>query len=122
MPEKFECAVCEVRHRSAGLFDENHEAWALWARMGNRTVVDLHLGGWVLEQVTADMSPKDKLDLLQRLTLIRETLDPPRDDRPPYYESSELNGRGCPTLSMRFIINWPTSRRESFWTRSSKAS
>ena len=70
------CQTCEVRERFGDLWAVNREAWGLWGSIGNRTVRDLGLGAWVVEQATAHRSPDDKLDLIKRLSLIRDVIDP----------------------------------------------
>ena len=75
-PARFDCDACEVRSRSGELWPENHDAWAIWSTLSGRTVRDLHLAAWYLEQVTADREPADKMDVVARISLIRDTLEP----------------------------------------------
>lgn len=80
-PQHFDCARCAHQAQEQALWAVNAEALRIYRRLCGRTTVDLGLAGWLLEALTDGWSPADVVDLVARLELIRDVLDPPR--RPP---------------------------------------
>lgn len=56
----------------------NRSAWDLWRVVCGRTVTDLKLGSTVIDRATAHKAPGAALDLIERISLIRDVLDPPK--------------------------------------------
>lgn len=82
-PERYDCSVCEWRTRRAALLSENAEAWTLYQALCGRTVQVLELGPVVVERWTAGLDAAQTLDVLRRLDLILDVLQPEgRDGRP----------------------------------------
>ncbi len=63
--------------REAELFAVNARALNIYHRLCGRTIGDLGAAGWLLHVLTDGWSSDDVLDLVERLEVIREILDPP---------------------------------------------
>jgi len=74
----YDCETCAIRAAVAGLDAENRFAWTTWRRMAQRLVVDLQLGGYVLDLALHDLDPDDALTCVERLAIIYDVLSPPR--------------------------------------------
>lgn len=77
-PDVFACARCAHTAWEDSLWAVNARALDVYRRLCGRTVGDLSLAGWLVQQVTAGWSPTDRLDLIDRIERIRAVLDPPR--------------------------------------------
>jgi hypothetical protein len=60
---------------------ENVRAWRLYHRVATRFVADTHSGSIVLKNLTADLSPEDFEDVVERLALLYDTLSPPPEPK-----------------------------------------
>lgn len=76
-PAAYECRQCEREAREADLFAVNAQALNIYHRLCGRTIGDLGAAGWLLQVLTDGWSSDDVLDLVERIELIREVLDPP---------------------------------------------
>lgn len=82
-PERFACDGCTRRTLWTALWPENRTAWDCYqALMAHRTVRDAQAGAWVLESYTAGWSWRRKADLLARVDLILEILQPAKRPDP----------------------------------------
>lgn len=66
-----------LRQALEALDEDNRRAWALWQRVAHRFVVDLHAGGQVLAWALADDPPEVALSMVERLSILYDTLHPP---------------------------------------------
>lgn len=66
-----------LRQAIEGLDEDNARAWKLWQRIAHRLVVDLHAGGQVLAWALADLSADEALVMVERLSILYDTLQPP---------------------------------------------
>jgi hypothetical protein len=60
-----------------GLWPENAHAWRVYHQIVSRFGIDF--GGvtaWLLDRVTDGMDPEDAVELVERLALIYDTLNP----------------------------------------------
>lgn len=76
--QQFDCARCEHGIREEDLWAVNARALQIYRRLCGRTTVDLGLAGWLFEALTDGWSTTDVVDLVERLEVIREILDPPK--------------------------------------------
>lgn len=77
--EQFDCAACPVRERMTGLDAENREAWSAYQTCANRFVVDYQAGPVLLDRLTRDWDADDFVALMERLRIIYDTLQPPKE-------------------------------------------
>lgn len=82
-PDLYRCDVCPVRMAIEDLQPENADAWGTFQRVSTRFLVDLHAGGLALDRLTADYSPDEFLDLVERLTVLYDIVAPVASDDPP---------------------------------------
>lgn len=80
-PEAYDCDACEVTARTSALGDENREAWLLYRRCCNRFLVDLQAGHLMLQRATEDADSETFLDLCERLRVLYDVLQPPKDPK-----------------------------------------
>lgn len=59
---------------------ENAEAWRLFHKLFSRFTVDTHTAAVLLEKLIAERETDDAFDLMDRFTLLYETLHPPPKD------------------------------------------
>ena len=52
----------------------------MWQSIAHRVVVDLQAGGYVLSLALADLPAADALSCVERLSIIYDTLQPPKTD------------------------------------------
>lgn len=76
-PELFDCRRCERAARFDDLWTVNRRAIDIYHRLCGRAVRDAGAAGWLLQVLTEGWSRYDVLDLLARLDVIAEILDPP---------------------------------------------
>ncbi len=86
-PELFDCSGCDYQARIDALWLENAEAWTIYQTLCGRTVGTLELHGWLFQELTADRSLTERLDLLARLDVILNVLQP-RDETPTHGRSA----------------------------------
>jgi len=67
---------------------ENREAWRIYERLCTRFALDLRLTSVVFPYVLEAWSSGDVVDLLDRLTLMHEVLNPP----PPTEDATVAHG------------------------------
>lgn len=65
----------------ADLAPENADAWQLFFRVTSRFAADLHCVNAVLARVLDSLDGDEALDLLERLSLIYDTLCPPPEPK-----------------------------------------
>ncbi len=77
--EQYDCQTCVVAARVEELDSENSEAWRLFGRLVSRLTMDVPgLVTPILERIVSDLDRDDALDLLQRLSVIYDTVIPPK--------------------------------------------
>jgi hypothetical protein len=76
--EQYDCETCAIKAALAGLDDDNRRAWVTWQQVAHRIVVDLQAGGTVLGWALADLDPPAALACVERLSIIYDTLQPPK--------------------------------------------
>lgn len=76
-PERYDCSRCEWNQQISRLWRENIEAWRIHQLLNRRIVVDGRLTASVFERLTDGWLADDVRDLIERLDLIRETLERP---------------------------------------------
>lgn len=59
-----------------GLWAENAEAWSVFQLLCGRTVRDCQLESWVIARVTDGWEMERALDLVQRLDILANVLEP----------------------------------------------
>lgn len=75
----FDCEACEFRCKVDGLDADNLEAWRLYGRMTmHRWVWDLDCGPWWVARVWGEVDEDAMDDLMQRVSVIYDTLHPPK--------------------------------------------
>lgn len=62
------------------LTPENARAWLIWQRVGTRLGIDFGTAGWHLQRITEGWPADDIDDLMARLSLLYDTLHPPRSE------------------------------------------
>lgn len=78
-PELFDCTGCTYQAKVEALWVENADAWRMYQTLCGRTVGMLE-GGWsLLDRLTEGWTEQELLDLLQRLDVILNVLQP-RDE------------------------------------------
>lgn len=77
MPERFTCATCEHVLQRDALWRVNARAFRIYTQLCGRTTGDLGLAGRLFQAVTEGWSTAAVLDLIARIEVIREVLDPP---------------------------------------------
>ncbi len=75
-PERFDCTTCALASWEDSLWPENGEAWRIYQTLCGRTVGILELGGPLVMRATADWPIEQLLDLLARLDVILDVLQP----------------------------------------------
>jgi hypothetical protein len=60
---------------------ENADAWRLYTRLCTRLVIDAGLSGTVYEQATRDLSDEAQTDLIARLSVIHDLLQPKQEPK-----------------------------------------
>ncbi len=75
--DQFNCETCPVACQQATLDAANVEAWGLYHRMGNRFAVDFHLTADLFRGLVAGWPAEDVVDVLERLSVMYDTLSPP---------------------------------------------
>ncbi len=75
-PEAYDCATCSVREAIATLWPENQEAWTLYRRTMTRFAHDMHLSELLLKRLTKDLDDEALTDLMTRLAIIYDELNP----------------------------------------------
>lgn len=75
-PDRYDCERCELKARNDGLWQVNRDAWQVYGEIGRRVVALCDLRGAVLERLTVDWPTDDVLDLVQRLDVILDVLNP----------------------------------------------
>ena len=75
-PEVYDCDGCVLRQALEGLDEDNRRAWQLWQRLARRLIVDLHAGSQVLRWALAEDTPEQALVMMDRLSILYETLQP----------------------------------------------
>ncbi len=78
--EQYDCDGCAIQAALLGLDDDNRQAWGVWNQVAHRVVVDLQAGGFVLSLALADLDTSDALACVERLSIIYDTLQPPKTD------------------------------------------
>ena len=78
-PELFNCTTCQYQDRIDALWPENGEAWQVFQTLCGRTVSTCELRNEVFGRLTRDWSDLEYFDLLKRLDLILDMVQP-RDD------------------------------------------
>jgi hypothetical protein len=79
-PEVFDCETCEFRCQVDGLAVENAEAWRTYGRlMAHRWVWDADCGPWWIGEVFRGIDPDERDDLMDRISVIYDTLHPPKE-------------------------------------------
>lgn len=73
----FDCDQCPVRWQLEDLAAENVEAWVMFTRLSSRFLIDAHLIGDAFRHLTAGRDAEDILDILERLEVIYDILQPP---------------------------------------------
>jgi hypothetical protein len=76
--DAFDCTTCPLAAQQAALYRENVDAWHIFHTVGRRVVVQLGMGPEVFRQCVKDREPDEIVDLLDRLSLIHDVLDPPK--------------------------------------------
>ena len=78
-PEVFDCETCEFRQQVDALDAENAEAWRVYARLtSHRWVWETQSGPWWVAQVFADYDADTLDEMLARVSVIYDTLHPPK--------------------------------------------
>ena len=77
-PEPYDCETCPVLAAEHALWPENARAWDTYRQLATRFVVDAGLGSDAFQALTADLDAPDRLDLLARLALIYDEVQPPK--------------------------------------------
>jgi tetrahydromethanopterin S-methyltransferase subunit C len=68
-----------VAERIEDLDPDNREAWQLFGRIVSRLTMDVPgLVTPIMDRMVADLASDDALDLLQRLSVIYDTVIPPK--------------------------------------------
>jgi hypothetical protein len=78
--QNFDCQTCPLAERLEALDAENAEAWRIFGRIYSRLALDMP--GFVepfLARVLADYDTDDALDLSERLGVIYDVLNPPKN-------------------------------------------
>lgn len=70
------CETCDVRARYHDLWAVNREAWRVCRILQSRAVQEYQLGSLVLQALTEQQSAPAIVDLIRRISLIQEILDP----------------------------------------------
>lgn len=80
--EQYVCETCPVADNLARLDDdpENADAWRLFHKLFSRFTVDTHTASVLLEKLIAERDTDDAFDLMDRFTLLYDTLHPPPKD------------------------------------------
>jgi hypothetical protein len=80
-PDLYDCQRCPVADALTGLDDENLEAWRLYHTLASRFLVDAQAVGAVFSRLTADQSPEQLADTCERMRVLYDTLQPPRQEQ-----------------------------------------
>ncbi len=74
----FNCETCALAEKQATLDADNREAWDVYSRLCRRFSYDFHASTLLLERLTEHWPGSDVIDLLDRLSLMYDVLNPPR--------------------------------------------
>lgn len=73
---QFQCDQCAVAEALDGLWPENRRAWALSRRVLTRFTFETGCVALALERLTSECDPEDWADLLTRLAIIYDEVNP----------------------------------------------
>lgn len=78
----FNCETCEFKQMVDGLDADNAEAWRCYAKLtAHRWIWDMDAGPWWLGQVFAGCDDDERDELMGRVSVIYDTLHPPKASR-----------------------------------------
>jgi hypothetical protein len=79
----YNCDECPVADMLAELEDDaqNFEAWTLFHRCVTRFTVDTHIAHVMLEREVAEREKDDAFELMDRLTVLYDSLHPPPEKK-----------------------------------------
>jgi hypothetical protein len=77
----YDCESCAVREAISGLDDENLAAWRLYHTIASRFLVDAQAVGAVFARLTADQPPAQLTDTCERMRVLYDALQPPRQEQ-----------------------------------------
>lgn len=77
-PGAYNCDVCPLASALVDLrmYPENERAWYVYQQLASRFSVDTHTCAVVLERLTKDDEPDEFADLMQRLAVLYDVLQP----------------------------------------------
>lgn len=78
-PQEFNCRECVVMERIGQLDADNRSVWGLYRLLCNRFVNDLQAGSVALDRLTQDDDPDAFADKTERLRVIYDVLQPPKE-------------------------------------------
>jgi hypothetical protein len=76
--DAFDCETCPVANAQATLDETNREAWSVYRRVCQRFPYDFHAAPLLLDRLTEHWPASEVVDLLDRLALMYDVLNPPR--------------------------------------------
>lgn len=81
-PDVFECETCDFREHVEGLDEDNADAWRCYAKLtAHRWVLDIEAGAWWINRLLGDRDDDECDDLMARVSIIYDTLHPPKAPR-----------------------------------------
>ena len=75
-PGAYDCATCAVAAALEDLYPENRVAWDLYRQIVTRFTYDTDTVALAFDRLTRDLDPEDFGDLLTRVTLIYDDVNP----------------------------------------------
>jgi hypothetical protein len=77
--QEYDCQTCVVWERVEGLDPENREAWQLFGSIVSRLTLEIPgVVGPMFAKVIRDLNSEDAIELVQRLSVIYDTVIPPK--------------------------------------------
>lgn len=80
-PDQFDCQQCPLMDAYDDLRPENKEAWALYKQLCTRFTHEFHIAPVLMQKAVAELDFDEAATLAQRLTVIYDTLYPPKPEK-----------------------------------------